>query len=56
MMSKQSGSAAILYGRAEDDAFRHCGYVDIELSSSTVDSDEAFAFQMQNDLLGRFLG
>src|SRR5262249_7840696 len=32
------------------------GYVDIELSGGAIDSDEAFPFQMQNDLLGSFLG
>ena len=32
------------------------GYLDIKSAGSAVDSDEAFAFQMQNDLLGGFLG
>jgi hypothetical protein len=30
-------------------------HVDIESVSGAVDSDEAFAFQMQNDLLGSFV-
>jgi hypothetical protein len=30
--------------------------VGIELAGGAVDSDEAFPFQMQNDLLGSFLG
>jgi hypothetical protein len=52
-MLKYYGSAAILYERAENSAG---SYMDIELASGAVDSDEAFPFQMQNDLLGSFLG
>ena len=57
-ISDNCGSAAILYQRAEDSAFHHPagGYVDIELAGGSVNSDEAFPFQMQNDLLGSFLG
>jgi hypothetical protein len=44
--------------RAEHGAFHHTagGYVEIKLAGDAVDSDEAFPFQMQNDLLGTFLG